>query len=54
MDTSGKGLPVALAREAERAGERWAINRVESEMRQFHVAFGFVYILDLGETRFKI
>jgi hypothetical protein len=28
------------------------LNRVQSDMRRFHVAFGCVDILDLGETRF--
>ncbi|CRI67940.1 hypothetical protein THIOKS190041 [Thiocapsa sp. KS1] len=30
------------------------LNRVQSDMRRFHVAFGFGDIIDLGEARFKI
>ncbi|MFB1490140.1 MULTISPECIES: hypothetical protein [unclassified Thiocapsa] len=30
------------------------LNRVQSDMRHFHVAFGFGGVRDLGETRFKI
>lgn len=30
------------------------LNRVQSDMRHFHVAYGFGDILDLGETRFEI
>ncbi len=29
------------------------LNRVQSDMRHFHVAFSFGDVLDLGETRFK-
>ncbi|RKT46874.1 hypothetical protein BDD21_4415 [Thiocapsa rosea] len=30
------------------------LNRVQSDMRHFYVAFGFGDVLDLGETRFKV
>jgi hypothetical protein len=30
------------------------LNRVQSDMRHIHIAFGFGDVLDLGETRFKI
>ncbi len=30
------------------------LNRVRSEMRRFHFAFGFGDVLDPGETRFRI
>jgi hypothetical protein len=37
--------------------DRWrrrSLNRVQSDMRHFHFAFGFRDVLDLGETRFRI
>jgi len=65
LQTHARGAAVRLHESAHRRGtgenppihrasrDAWGLNRVQSDMRHLHSAFGFGDALDLGGTRFK-